>query len=168
MAEPLDVPEMHCPSAAVGWLELGNVAESEVELAQISPPHQNHPDVLEVRWLVYAERHQWSEGLRVAQILCETEPGRSSGWLHRAYALRRVPDGSVQKAWDALLPAFERFPDEAIIPFNLACYAAVLHDRDAARVWLKRAMKIGGKDKIKEMALADPDLELLWDEIRQL
>jgi hypothetical protein len=29
-------------------------------------------------------------------------------------------------------------------------------------------MAIGGKDKVKQMALKDPDLEPLWEEIRQL
>jgi Flp pilus assembly protein TadD len=168
MGEPLDLPETHCLSHAIGWVELGNLAEAEAELAQISPRHQEHPDVLEVRWLVHAERHQWSEGLQVAQALVERAPERPSGWLHRAYALRRVPDGTVQNAWEALVPAAERFPKEHVIAFNLACYACVLQDHDAARVWLKRAMKVAGKERIKEMALTDPDLEPLWDEIRQI
>jgi hypothetical protein len=30
------------------------------------------------------------------------------------------------------------------------------------------ALKIGGKEKIKPMALGDPDMKLLWHEIRQL
>jgi hypothetical protein len=39
---------------------------------------------------------------------------------------------------------------------------------DAARVWLKRAAVIGGKERIKRMALCDPDLQPLWKEIREL
>ncbi len=39
---------------------------------------------------------------------------------------------------------------------------------DAARVWLKRAVVLGGKNKIKKMALADKDLEVLWPEIQEL
>ncbi|MPN39091.1 hypothetical protein SDC9_186617 [bioreactor metagenome] len=37
-----------------------------------------------------------------------------------------------------------------------------------AREWLQRAMLVGGKDQIKAMALDDPDLEVLWDEIPRL
>ena len=95
-------------------------------------------------------------------------PKRSSGWLHQAYALRRVPDGGVQKAWEALLPASDKFPTEPTIPFNLSCYACQLQQLDTARDWLKRAVAVGGKEKIKQMALQDSDLEPLWDEIRQL
>ena len=53
------------------------------------------------------------------RALLRRAPSARSGWLHQAYALRRVPDGGVQKAWEALLPAFEKFPKEPTIPFNL-------------------------------------------------
>ena len=79
-----------------------------------------------------------------------------------------LPDGSLQKAWDALLPAFDKFPKEPTIPFNLACYACQLRQLEVARNWLKRAVAIGGEEKIKRMALSDPDLEPLWGEIQGL
>ena len=74
----------------------------------------------------------------------------------------------MRQAWDALRPAFDRFPKEPTIPYNLSCYACQMRQLDEARVWLRRALKIGGKEKVKQMALADPDLQPLWDEIRQL
>ena len=154
--------------AAVGWLELGNPAEARAELAHIRPAQQEHPDVLEVHWLVSAEQRKWDEGLRVAQSLLRRAPERSSGWLHQAYAMRRVPEGGLQKAWEALLPAVHKFPKESTIPFNLSCYACQLQQLDAARDWLKRAVAVAGKKKIKAMALGDTDLQPLWDEIRRL
>ena len=166
--QKLEPPDTHHFSAAIGWLELGNVAEARAELAHISSGRQEHPDVLEVRWSVAAEEKRWEEGLQVAQALLRCAPKRSSGWLHQAYALRRVPGGSVQKAWEALLPAFDKFPKEPTIPFNLACYACQLRQLEAARDWLKRAAAVGGKEKIKRMALSDSDLEPLWEGIRKL
>ena len=166
--QKLEPPDTHHFSAAIGWLELGNLAEARAELALISSGRQEHPEVLEVRWLVAAEGKRWEEGLQVARALLRGAPERSFGWLHQAYALRRVPGGGVQKAWEALLPASDKFPKEPTIPFNLACYACQLRQLDAAREWLKRAAAVGGKAKIKRMALNDSDLELLWEEIRQL
>ena len=131
--QKLEPPDTHYFLAAVGWLELGNLAEARAELAQISPAQQEHPDVLEVRWLVSAEQKHWEEGLQIAQALLRCAPKRSSGWLHQAYALRRVPDGGVQKAWEALLPASDKFPKEPTIPFNLCCYACQMRQLDAAR-----------------------------------
>jgi predicted Zn-dependent protease len=163
----LEPPDTHYLLAAVGWLELGNPAEAKAELVHIRPSQQDHPDVLELRWSISAHEQRWEESLQVAQALLRRAPKRSSGWLHQAYALRRVPEGGLQKAWDALLPAVARFPKEAIIPFNLSCYACQMRQLEAARDWLKRAMVIGGKEKIKRMALKDSDLEPLWAEIRQ-
>ncbi len=166
--QKLEPPDTHYFLAAIGWLELGNPAEARAELAQLSPAQQEHPDVLEVRWSISAEQRRWEEGLQIAQALLRRAPKRSSGWLHRAYALRRVPEGGLQKAWEALLPAFDKFPKEPIIPFNLSCYACQMQQLDAARDWLQRAVAIGGKEKIKPMALKDSDLEPLWEEIRRL
>jgi len=159
---------MHQLNAVLGWLGLGNLVEAKAELAGIDPSRKDHPDVLEVRWLVCAEEKSWEEGLKMAQALLAAAPDRASGWLHQAYALRRVPGGGVQAAWKALLPAFDKFPKESTISYNLSCYACQLGQLDAARVWFKRALVIGGRDHIKRMALADSDLEELWEEIKQL
>lgn len=166
--QKLEPPDTHYFLAAIGWLELGNLAEARAELAHIRPARQEHPDVLEVRWTISAEQERWEEGLQIAQVLRRRAPERSSGWLHQAYALRRAPGGGVQKAWDALRPAFDKFPKEATIPFNLSCYACQMRQLDTARDWLRRAMTVGGREKVKQMALKDPDLEPLWDEIRLL
>jgi hypothetical protein len=164
--QPLEWPETHYLLAAVGWVELGNLLEAKAELAQIGSALQTHPDVLEVQWLICAEEKHWDKGLQIARALLHGAPDRASGWLHQAYALRRVADGGVQKAWDALLPVFEKFPRTEIIPYNLACYACQMNEFETARVWLKRAMEIGNKDRIKQRALEDADLSPLWDEIK--
>lgn len=166
--QKLEPPDTHYVLAAVGWLELGNPAEARAELAQVSPAQQDHPDVLELRWSMLAEEKRWEEGLQVAQTLLRCAPERSSGWLHQAYALRRVADGGLQRAWEALLPAFDKFPKDLLISFNLSCYACQMRQLGAARDWLKRAVRIGGKEKIKRMALNDADLEPLWAEIREI
>ena len=74
----------------------------------------------------------------------------------------------MQQAWDALLPAHEKFPRETTIAFNLSCYACQMQQLDEARSWFHCALKLGGKDKLKAMALGDSDLQPLWTEIREL
>jgi tetratricopeptide (TPR) repeat protein len=166
--ESLGPPDTHFLSAAVGWCELGSVAEAKVELERIAPVLRQHPDVLEVRWLIHAQEKDWEEGLAVAEKLVEVAPQRSNGWLRRAYALRRAKRGGLQAAWDVLLPAVEKFPEEPIIPYNLSCYACQLGRLDQARQWLQGAVKGAGKEKIKSMALNDDDLAPLWEEIKKL
>ena|SRR5437588_8253442 len=162
----LEPPDIHFFAAAVGWLELGNPPEAKSELDHISPSQQQHPDVLELRWMLCAEQKDWAGGLAAARALLERAPDRPSGWLHQAYALRRLPEGTLRQAWEALLPAFDKFPQEFLISYNLACYASQMHELELARLWLQRAVSISGKEKIKLMALADADLEPLWEEIR--
>ena len=166
--EKIGPPECHYVSAALGWLELGCLNEAQAELSHLNGAYRNHPDVLELRWWICAEQQEWREGLQIARALLHHAPERSSGWLHQAYALRRISDGGVKDAWRALLPAFDKFPREPIISFNLSCYACQMKLLDAARVWLKRAVVLGDKRKIKEMALSDKDLEALWPEIEEL
>ena len=163
----LESPDTHYLLHAIGWIELGNLVEAKAELSRLTPAVRNHPDVLEVRWLICAEEKQWEEGLQAARELLKAAPERSSGWLHQAYALRRVAEGGLQKAWDALLPAFEKFPRTEIIAYNLSCYACQMNQLDSARLWLKRAISLGEKERIKHRALKDSDLEPLWGEIRR-
>ena len=163
----LEPPDTLFLSAAIGWIELGVPAEAEAELTRISAGQQSHPDVLEVRWAVLAHLGRWDTALEIARALLRRAPNRSSGWLHYAFSLRRVSKDGLQQAWDALLPAYGKFPREPTIPYNLSCYACQMEQLEEARAWLRRALKIGGKERIKRMALDDPDLEPLWNEIRK-
>lgn len=162
------MPDIHHLNAALGWLGLGCPADARAELEAIAHAQQSHPAVLEARWLLCAHEKSWRDALAVAERELEALPDYSAGWLHRAYALRRVDGGGLAQAWNALLPAAEKFPDEAVIAYNLSCYACQLNELDASRVWLKRAIKTGGKDTIRKMALEDDDLKPLWPEIGAL
>ncbi|MDW8309781.1 MAG: hypothetical protein RMK20_10450, partial [Verrucomicrobiales bacterium] len=95
-------------------------------------------------------------------------PDRPNGWLHRAYALRRATGGGLERAWEALRPAADRFPREPIIPYNLACYACQMGRLDEARQWFVRALRVGDRATLKDMALHDDDLRPLWNEISGL
>ena len=166
--QTIQPPDSHYLSAALGWLGLGSVADARAELSRISPENWDHPATLETRWLLHVEEKDWARALVVAQTEMDQNPDESSGWLHRAYAMRRVGHGGLTQAWDALLPAADLFPDEAVIAFNLACYACQMQRLDLAWEWLHRALAAGTKKEIKKMALADEDLKPLWPEIKVL
>ena len=164
---PIEPPDLHFVWAATGWAELGNLVEAAAELARVNPALREHPEVLDVRWLICAQAGRWAEGLEVARTLLRVAPEDAGGWLHQAYALRRVPEGGLPKAREALLPAADKFPQEPTIPYNLACYACQMKQLEEAREWLDRTARIAGKDQVRKMALADSDLEPIWDEIRR-
>jgi predicted Zn-dependent protease len=164
----LEPPDSHLLDAAIGWLGLGCAEDARAELADISAANQNHPAVLEARWTISAQDQKWQEALLIACAELVTDPEDAAGWLHRAYALRRVTDGGLMQAWDALLPAAKKFPAEPIIAYNLSCYACQMQKLDTAREWFHRAVAAGTKETIKQMALADDDLQPLWPEIQAL
>lgn len=165
----IDPPDVHFLVGAVGWLELGLPLEAEAELDRIHPSLQQHPDVLEVRWQVCAARQDWARGAAMGEALVAAAPDRLSGWIHRAYALRRAPGGGLQAAWDALRPAFDRFPTESLVAYNLACYAAQFERLDEAWDWLQKAVRVAEpRQSIKAMALVDDDLKALRDRIREM
>lgn len=165
---PIQPPDTFHLSAAVGWLELGNPGEARLELDRVALPLQTRPEVLEVRWQVEAAAQQWGKCREVAQNLLQNAPERPAGWIFHAYALRRAPGGGLQSASDALLPAAEKFPQEPIIPYNLACYACQMGNLAEAWKWLGQALAIGEPRQIKAMALNDPDLTPLWPKLAAL
>jgi tetratricopeptide (TPR) repeat protein len=165
--QKLEPSDFHHLNAALGWLGLNSPADARAELDAIAPAQQSHVAVLETRWLVCAHEKNWLDALAVARAELDSAPNESNGWLHRAYALRRTPDGGLTQAKEALLPAAEKFPKEPVVPFNLACYACQMQQLDEAREWLGQAVKVGGREHIKKMALADEDLKALWAEIEK-
>jgi len=164
----LEPPDSFHLSAAVGWMELGNLAEAEAELESIAPEHRRHFAVLEARWLLCAEARDWQRGLEVAREMVEVAADRPEGWLHQAYAIRRAPGGGLEQAWMILRSAAAVFPRNKLIPFNLACYACQMGRTAEAREWIEKAFETGGKKTMKAMALEDEDLRPLWDQIRNL
>ena len=165
----MEPPDTHYLSGAVGWLELGNPSEAGEEIAKVSASFLEHPDVLEVRWEICAASKSWEAAFELAELLVNQTPENYSGWLHRAYALRRVKSGGLQLAWEALRPAYDKFPKVPVIAYNLACYAAQFGRLEEAWDWLHKAMEAAGDvQKIKEMARADADLKPLWERIGDL
>jgi predicted Zn-dependent protease len=165
--QTIEPPDSHHLDGALGWLGLGCVGDAREELERISTANRNHPVVLETRWMICSQEKNWTEALATARAELAAVPGESTGWLHYAYALRRADGGGLPQAWEALLPAADKFPQEPVIAYNLSCYACQMEQWEASRTWLRRAIQAGDKEAIKKMALADDDLQSLWEEIRK-
>jgi Flp pilus assembly protein TadD len=163
--KPLEPPDSHHLSAAIGWLGLGNVAEAGAELEKIAPPFQSHPDVLAVQFDIHAAAGKWDAAAEIAGTLTQLEPEEPGAWVSLAYATRRKTGGGIPQARAILIQAHRTFPKEQIIAYNLACYDCQLGDLDAAKAWLDKACTLGDARRIKLMALQDPDLKPLWPNI---
>ena len=165
--KPLEPPDSHHLSAATGWLELGDLAEAGAELAQIAAQFRSHPHVLIIRYEVCAKAGEWIAAAEIARTLTQLEPHQPGAWISLAYAVRRKPGGGIPQARAILVQALQAFPKEQIIAYNLACYECQSGDLNAARSWLEKACTLGDANKIKLMALEDPDLKPLWPDLRK-
>jgi tetratricopeptide (TPR) repeat protein len=164
--ESLSPPDSHYVNAAWGWLELDNIKEAFLELDRVTAPAQAHPDALMLRWELLARKKDWADALEAAHALVQIAPDRADSWIKQSYALHELK--RTQEAWDALISVSEHFPGISTIPYNLACYACQLEQMQASLDWLRRAMKVGGKESIRKMALEDSDLKPLWLQIKKL
>lgn len=153
---------MHLEAAA-GWIQLGDYNSANDELEKIRAEWRAHPDVLDLRWLIYSHHEQWDACLDIASAIVKIASDRVWGWVHKAYALRRATGGGIEKAKPVLLEAAKLFPDDDIIQYNLACYCAQLGQLNAAQEHLDKSYELGDAKQIKLMALDDDDLKPLWD-----
>ena len=159
---PLNLENARYLRAAEGWLELGDAVSAGDELEEITSDEQTHPAVLQVRYAIHAKRGQWDMATEVAEELATGLPDSAGSWINLAYATRRKTGGGIPEAKKILQAAEPLFPDEYLIPFNLACYCSQLHEFDQAEQWLKKAAAIDEK-KVRKMAADDSDLKPLWD-----
>ena len=79
--------------------------------------------VLGVRVAIYLAAEKWDMAAAVANHLVKVEPENSGWWINLAYAKRRCE--GIESAEAILLRARELHHDNAMIEFNLACYASV-------------------------------------------
>jgi tetratricopeptide (TPR) repeat protein len=159
----LEPPDSLHLEAAQGWLGLGNHIEADAELDNITASLRAHPDVLRVRWEVYAAAKKWEAALDIAAALIQLDPDGPLGWVNRSYALHELK--RTAEARDNLLRVVDKFPISATMRYNLACYECQLGRLEQAKEWLEKAFKLGDARAMKLAALDDPDLEPLWREI---
>ncbi len=155
---PLSPEDQLHAAAAEGYLTLGLFAEAEASLALLSAAAQASPEVLMVQVQLYQTTRQWAGLQAAAAQLVTLEPFDPQWVISLAFATRRAT--SIPDAKLILEAAIGTFPDEPLIPYNLACYECQLGDVPAAKKLLERALRM--QPKMGPMALEDSDLEPLW------
>ena len=94
----------------------------------------------------------------MAKRLVDFQPDDIQWAIPLAYATRRAD--SIQAAKEVLLNAESKFPNEAAIKYNLACYFCQTGEIQNAKNYLRKAIEIDLNWRIA--ALEDKDLKLLW------
>ena len=160
-AEPLlDSPDIHRLRAAEGWLELGNPVQANEELDGIDKAQCTHPDVLLLRWHIYARAKMWPVCIVIANALTARSPKDPRGWVALAetlYFMERISD-----AYTVAFAKASEFPDSWRLLYGTARYACLLGKTQEADQYLQLAMAVGDTRAVKRRARLDPDLKPLW------
>lgn len=144
---------------AEGYLELGMFDESARSLAGLPADVQSRREVMAFRVALHMTAKHWAVAAEIAACLVEREPEEAGWWVNLAYCVRRAR--SLDEAEAILLRAVELHAAQAIIHYNLACYACVSGRLELAKERLSRARQL---DKgVEEMARHDDDLAALRD-----
>ena len=165
--KPLSPADRTHLRAAEGWLDLGNHVEAIAELEKVAPANRAHPDVLQVRWRVYAKAGKWDACLDIATALTQMTPRRRFGWVHRAISLDRLQRPAEAK--EVLLSAVGKLGSSSTVAFRLACVCARLGQLVEAKRWVKEAIDLAGDkgalDRLRLRVLDEPALESFWRQI---
>ena len=108
---------------------------------------------------IYCRLQKWDLMREIAGRLCEFDPTKVQWAISYAYATRRAND--LNAARDILVASLSKFPRDAIIYYNLACYDCQLGQIASAKQYLKQAFRID--PNWRSQALDDEDLKPLWD-----
>jgi hypothetical protein len=155
----LSIADLHRVRAAEGWLELGNAAEAEAELAGVSADYSGSPELLHLRWQICRSARKWDQCFETATTLTQIAPTDPRAWTAMAqtlYFTRRIPE-----AYDLAVSKISRFPTHWPLYYDAACYACLTGRLDQARQFLHLATTFGDEAHIRRLAADDPDLKAL-------
>jgi len=145
--------------AAQGWLEIGLPVEALCELRSLSAAEQRSPEVLRLRLAAEMEIKRWNAASDTARLLCLRQPGDAGAYMQAAYCLHETGDTLAARDW--LLRGPGELLAEPLFHYNIACYHAVLGEREGALRHLARAIEMD--PSLRQIAAGDEDLESLED-----
>ena len=143
---------------AQGWLLLNNYAAAARALRLIPVAFRRRPEVTQFRAQLHLSAGQWHRAEPLLRQLRKQHPDDPQFSVSLAFAVRRAK--SIEAAEQILFEARQRFPEVAVIWFNLACYAVQQGRLAEARDWLREAAS--RESGFHELAKADSDLIPFW------
>jgi predicted Zn-dependent protease len=145
--------------AAEGYLELGMPEEALREFQNLPCDVKLGVEGLTLLMEIHRAEEEWEAMESVAERIWEAEPENVTHWIDWALALRL--SNSPSSARVLLLEALEKFPEEAIVHYHLACCECQLGNLPSAREHLMESKK---RCRIcRVLALTDEgELQPIW------
>jgi hypothetical protein len=84
----LNFYDRRCLNAAEGWLGLGDNLSANEELRHITAEMWAHPEVMWLRWQIFANAGQWEACVYIAKAVSGLDHQVSTRWIESSYALK--------------------------------------------------------------------------------
>jgi len=144
---------------ANGYRELGMFQDALEELSKLPDSQLDRVEALQMKLAVLIEAKDWPSASCAAKNLTLREPNDPRHFVNLAFTTRRAR--SIEKAKAILEEAAQRFPNVAIIQYNLGCYACQQADMESAKEKLIAAFSLD--PSFLDTAKEDDDLGPLVD-----
>ena len=146
-------------SYANGYRELGMFDDALEELSRLPDSLIDRIEVSQMKLAIFVEAKDWTAAACAAKNLSLREPADPGHFVNLAFATRRAQ--SIEEAKAILDDAALRFPNVAIIHYNLGCYACQEADLEGAKEKLVAAFSMD--PSFLDTAKGDEDLDMLTD-----
>jgi tetratricopeptide (TPR) repeat protein len=147
-----------------GYLDLGMLRRARETLEEVLPDYRKKIPALLLECRMAFESKNWLEAKHIAEKLLKADDADAHHWALLAAAERRV--GAIKKAINLLEEASLKFPDCAVIFYNLACYYCIKSQLNKAFMLLQKAFKLDSN--MLKIAMNDPDLQAIRNKINLL
>jgi tetratricopeptide (TPR) repeat protein len=145
---------------ANGYRDLGMYKDALAVLNSLDLDVRTLKDVRVMKVAIYTDMANWKALAIESGGLRKEFPNEISWWVQEAYAIRRLKKDGIQAARELLLKAEELFPKEAIVKYNLGCYACILGNNPEAFLYVRKAIDLDSS--YLKIAMTDEDLEGIW------
>ena len=142
-------------TAAEGYLQLEMPGEAMLEIERLPVVVREGVHSSELELAAQMMQKHWNRGAELARLLCKMKPNKRAYFLHAAYCLHETGDTLAAKSF--LMSGPKSLMKDALFHYNMACYSAVLGDKEEARRNLLLSLELD--PRLKKTALSDEDLK---------
>ena len=123
-----------------GYRELGMFQDALEEISRLPESLSDRLEVLQMKLAILIDAKDWASANCVAKNLVLRQPNDPGHLVNLAFVTRR--SRTMDEAKAILSDAAQRFPNVAIIHYNLGCYACQEHKIEDAKQSLVKAISL--------------------------
>ena len=142
-----------------GYRELGMYDKSILELEEIDGDDRWKYEVIKAKYLTYRDAKAFEEAEAMSKAMRIYHNHLTEGWLLRAECVYETK--GAKEAAEVLIEDEDSFKEQADVLFAIGRYLWLAGDRNKAKDYIRRAIKLNGK--YRSEFLEDPAFDAVWE-----